>query len=115
VSGHDDAGDDADDADDERVESDSDTEDVGTDLPPDVEDTLTQLLTEGAESARRRDPDEVSAVVDTVRTVAENELPASPLRERLIHGCATVDRLAADEPLVAAEYLDAMGRLVRSA
>jgi hypothetical protein len=114
VSGHDDAGDDADD---ERAESDADadTGGVGVDLPTDVEDTLTQLLAEGAASARRHDPDEVSAVIDTVSTVATNKLPAGDLRDRLLHGCATVDRLAADEPLVAAEYLDAMERLVRSA
>ena len=106
MSGHDDAGDDVDDE--------SDTGDVGSDFPTDVEDTLTQLLAEGAASARRRDLEEVSAVVDTVSTVAENKLPTGILRERLLHGCATVDRLAADEPLVAAEYLDAMERLIRS-
>ncbi|WP_380675131.1 hypothetical protein [Salinigranum sp. GCM10025319] len=85
------------------------------DLPADVEATLAQLLAEAAGAARRRDIEEVTAVVDTVETVSRNKVPAGDLRERLEHGCATVDRLVADEPLVAAEYLDAMERLVRSA
>ena len=82
------------------------------DLPADVEATLSQLLAEAAAAARRRDVDEVSALVDTVETVSENKVPAAALRERLLHGCRVVGRLAADEPLVAAEYLEAMARLV---
>jgi hypothetical protein len=123
VSGHDDEG--ADDADGDpgegtdrtdEVDADPDTDtDGGVDLPADVEATLAQLLAEAAGAARRRETEEVRAVVDTVGTVARNKVPAGDLRERLEHGCATVDRLVADEPLVAAEYLDAMERLVRSA
>jgi hypothetical protein len=112
----DDAGaDDADGADDGSG-GDGDTgADPDIDLPADVEATLAQLLTEGGAAARRRDVTEVSAIVDTVETVARNKLPPGDLRDRLVHGCAAVERLAADEPLVAAEYLDAMERLVRSA
>jgi hypothetical protein len=89
--------------------------DSAVDLPADVEATLTQLLAEAAAAARRREGDVVSAIVDTVETVVRNKVPAGLLCERLEHGCTSVERLAVDEPLVAAEYLDAMERLVRSA
>ena len=92
-----------------------DGDDVGIDLPADVEATLTQLLAEAAAAARRREGEAVSAIVDTVETVVRNKVPAGLLSERLEHGCASVERLVVDEPLVAAEYLDAMERLVRSA
>jgi hypothetical protein len=82
------------------------------DLPADVEETLAQLLAEAAAAARRRDVDETSALVDTVETVSRNKVPAERLRDRLLYGCRAVDRLVADEPLVAAEYLEAMARLV---
>jgi hypothetical protein len=84
------------------------------DLPADVEATLGQLLTEAAAAARRREADEASALVETVETVTKNKVPADSVRERLLHGCTAVDRLVADEPLVAAEYLSAMARLVES-
>ena len=89
---------------------------IGTDadLPADVEATLTQLLAEAAAAARTRDVEEVEAIVDTVRTVVRNKVPQERLRGRLLHGCRAVDRLVADEPLVAAEYLEAMARLVAS-
>jgi hypothetical protein len=82
------------------------------DVPVDVEDALTQLLAEAAAAARRRDVDDVTAIVDTVETVTRNKVPAGFVRERLLYGCRRVERLADDEPLVAAEYLEAMERLV---
>ena len=84
----------------------------GYDLPADVEATLLQLLSEAKAAARRRDVDEAVALVETVETVSKNKVPADSLRSRLLHGCATVERLVADEPLVAAAYLEAMARLV---
>jgi hypothetical protein len=87
----------------------------GADLPADVEATLLQLLAAAAADARCRDVDAVTAVVDTVSTVSRNKLPDGVLRDRLLHGCRRVDRLVADEPLVAAEYLEAMERLVDGA
>ena len=89
-----------------------DSDDV--DLPADVETTLVQLLSEATEAAKARNLDEVSAIVDTVETVSRNKVPDDTLREQLVHGCTAVERLAADEPLVAAGYLEAMERLVRS-
>jgi hypothetical protein len=87
---------------------------TGVDLPADVEATLTQLLAESAAAARTCDVEEVEAIVDTVRTVVRNKVPQEALRDRLLHGCRAVDRLVVDEPLVAAEYLEAMERLVSS-
>jgi hypothetical protein len=106
-----------DDADDTAVDGNVGVDDdvgVGVDLPADVEATLTQLLSEAAAAARNRETGDVSAVVDTVGTVARNKLPPCELRDQLEHGCAAVQQVVADEPLVAAEYLDAMERRVRS-
>jgi hypothetical protein len=94
---------------------DSDRDSGGVDLPADVEATLTQLLAEAAADARLRDVEAVVAIVDTVETVTRNKVPPGPVRERLLHGCRRVDRLVGDEPLVAAEYLEAMERLVDAA
>jgi hypothetical protein len=119
VSGHDDGGT-GDDDPEGGTDGDAGTDesvgrsDAGTDLPADVEATLGQLLAEAAAAARRREVDEVTAIVDTVETVVRTKVPAGDLRERLEHGCTTVERLVADEPLVAAEYLNAMERRVRS-
>jgi hypothetical protein len=44
--------------------------------------------------------------------VTTNKGPAGDLKARLRHGCRRVERLAADEPLVAAAYCDAMRRRV---
>jgi hypothetical protein len=93
-------------------DGDSGSDGVAGDLPADVEAALTQLLSEAAVAARRRDVDDVTAIVDTVETVTRNKVPAGRVRERLLHGCRRVDRLASDEPLVAAAYLEAMERLV---
>ena len=101
---------------DDRVEDDTGNEHVDeesrADLPADVEAALTQLLAEAAAAARHRDVDDVVAIVDTVETVTRNKVPAGFVHERLRYGCRRVDRLVADEPLVAAEYLEAMERLV---
>jgi hypothetical protein len=99
---------------DERIATNDDRIGTDVDLPADVEVTLTQLLAEAAAAARTRDVEEVEAMVDTVRTVVRNKVPQEALRDRLLHGCRAVDRLVVDEPLVAAEYLEAMERLVSS-
>jgi hypothetical protein len=99
---------------DDRIGTDADRIGTGVDLPADVEATLAQLLAEAAAAARTRDVEEVEAIVDTVRTVVQNKVPQEALRDRLLHGCRAVDRLVVDEPLVAAEYLEAMERLVSS-
>jgi hypothetical protein len=86
-----------------------------TDLPPDVERSLAQLLSEGEEHARRRETAEALEVVESVARVAETEVPDGDLRRTLLHGCARVHTTAADEPLVAAEYLRSMTDVVADA
>lgn len=83
-----------------------------SDLPSDVEATLSQLLSEAATAARSRDRETLDAVMESVETVTTNKVPAGDLKARLRHGCRRVERLAADEPLVAAAYCDAMRRRV---
>ncbi|WP_321168143.1 hypothetical protein [Halobaculum saliterrae] len=80
------------------------------DLPADVESVLTQLVESARVAVRDGRPEEAVAAVETVRTVARNKLPDGEHRRRLVHGCDRVADLAADDPPVAAEYLDAMRR-----
>jgi hypothetical protein len=82
------------------------------DLPTDVRDTLRQLLAEAAAAARERDPGTAVDLLDTAERVAENKLPAGDLRARLLFGVERTRLLAADEPLVAAEYCRAMRDLL---
>ena len=97
----------------ERSDRDSTrVDDGGTDLPADVDAALTQLLAKAAADARCHEVDAVIAIIDTVETVTQNKVPDKETRERLLHGCRRVRRLAEDEPLVAAEYLQSMERLV---
>jgi len=86
-----------------------------TELSEDTRDRLVGCLSSAADRARERDAAAVEELLGTVRTVTENEVPAGGLRDRLDHGRTTAARLVADEPLVAAEYLDAMCRLVEDA
>ena len=88
---------------------------VTTDPPADARDTLTELLGEARERARRGETDEVEERLEAVETVAETELPDGPLKRRLLHGRSEAAVAAGDEPLVAAEYLRAMGELVAEA
>lgn len=86
--------------------------DVSDELPPDVRATLTQLLESAAEDARTRDADSVRERLRRVETVTDTEIPAGSGKERLRHGVRQVRRTVETEPLVAAEYLAAMRRLV---
>ena len=74
------------------------------DPPTDVRDALRQLLGEAAAAARERDPGTADDLLDTAARVAENKLPEGDLRARLLFGTERARELAADEPLVAAEY-----------
>mgnify|MGYP006274387795 CR=1 FL=1 len=80
------------------------------DLPADVEAALIQLVESARVAVREGRPDEAVSTVETARTVARNKLPDGARTERLVHGCERVADLAADDPAVAGEYLDAMRR-----
>lgn len=79
-------------------------------LPADVESVLTQLVESARVAVREGRPEDAVAAVETVRTVARNKLSDGERTRRLVHGCDRVADLAADDPPVAAEYLDAMRR-----
>jgi hypothetical protein len=81
-------------------------------LPADVHSTLTRHLSKATANAREGDVDGVATHVEHVESVTNNEVPASPLKERLLHGCAEVEGLAETDPETAAEYLRSMERLV---
>jgi hypothetical protein len=87
---------------------------VTDDLPTDVRDTLAQLFREGQVAIDEGEHETARETVSTAETVATNKLPAGPLREELLHGCASATRLLDPtdevEADAAAEYLAAMGR-----
>ncbi|MFC6785456.1 hypothetical protein ACFQFH_05875 [Halobaculum halobium] len=80
------------------------------DIPADAESVLTQLVESARVAVREGRPEDAVAAVETVRTVARNKLSDRRRAQQLIHGCDRVVDLAADDPTVAAEYLDAMRR-----
>jgi hypothetical protein len=86
------------------------TPSASDDLPADVEATLIQLVESARTAVREGRSDEAVAAVDTARTVAQNKLPDSERKDRLVHGCDRVADLAADDPPVAIEYAAAMRR-----
>lgn len=94
------------------------TKAVTEDLPPDVRDTLAQLFEEGQVAIDEGEYETALETVSTAETVATNKLPAGPLREQLLHGCASATRLLDPaeevEADAAAEYLAAMGRRLPS-
>lgn len=79
-----------------------------TDLPATDPPTLAQLFAEAREHAREREVDAVEALLANARATIDEEVPPGPRRERLLFGCDRVENLVADEPLVAAEYLQAL-------
>lgn len=81
-------------------------------LPADVHSTLTRHLSQARADAREGDVDGVATHVEHVESVTSNEVPASPLKERLLHGCAEVDELVETDPETAAEYLRSMEQLM---
>lgn len=85
---------------------------MSDELPPDVRATLAQALEEAAADARTRDADSVRTRVRRVETVTEEDVPAGSGKDRLRHGIRQVRKTVESEPLVAAEYLTAMRRLV---
>lgn len=78
------------------------------DLPVDVRDTLAQLFAEAGKAARERRTETALAALSTASTVVENKVPESDRKQRLAHGCERARATVADEPLVAAEYCEAM-------
>lgn len=76
-----------------------------------VEAALERALIEASDRARERDAGGVRARIERVDRRVD-ELDDEELADRLRHGCDAVRRLADDEPLVAAAYLDAMRRRV---
>lgn len=77
-------------------------------VPPDVAETLTQLLAEARDLARRGARESVRDTLDEVETIVTSELADGDLRDRLLHGCEQVGYLSGDDPLAAAEYCRAM-------
>lgn len=78
------------------------------DLPPDVHDTLIQLV-DAAADALPEDERTARASLDTVSRVVRNKLADGDRKDRLEHGCTAVtDRLDDGDHATAVAYLEAM-------
>jgi hypothetical protein len=73
---------------------------------------LARELIEAGDAARERRQGDVLRRVGRIERLASTALDDDAPRSRIEHGCAEVRTLVRDEPLVAAEYLDAMRRTV---
>ena len=80
-----------------------------TTLPPDVHQTLTQLLDSAGDAVDRGEFQTARESVETAAVVTANKVPPGETKKRLEHGFRELEPLLADEPVVAREYL----RLVR--
>jgi len=77
-------------------------------LPPDVHDTLVQLV-DAAADALPEDERTARASLDTVSRVVRNKLADGDRKDRLQHGCdAVTERLDAGDHAAAVAYLRAM-------
>lgn len=81
-------------------------------LPADVSSSLSELLDRGTNAARSRDDRTLESVLDSVETLAHHDVADDEARETLLHGCQRARATMSSEPLVAAEYLESMARLV---
>lgn len=78
-----------------------------SDLPANTS-TLARTFEEARERARQRDVETVEELLADARVTIYEEVPPGSRRERLLFGCDRAEQLAADEPLVASEYLRAL-------
>jgi hypothetical protein len=83
-----------------------------TTLPPDVYQTLTQLLESAGDAVEGGEFGTARESVETAAVVTENKVPAGETRARLQHGFRELESLLADEPVVAGEYLRLMRETV---
>ncbi|KTG27251.1 hypothetical protein [Haloferax profundi] len=82
------------------------------DLPVSVRGALTTAFDEARDAVRRGDTDTALECTDEARRIVHHKVPPGLVNEQLEHGLAAVERTAADEPVVASEYLRAMKRLL---
>ncbi len=83
------------------------------DLPARVRESLAASFDDARAAVRAGDAEVALEHVEAASRVLGHKVPPSPLKEKLRHGVAAVERTAAAEPLVASEYLRLMSRLVR--
>lgn len=85
-----------------------------TTLPPDVYQTLTQLLDSAGDAVDRGEFETARESVETAAVVTETKVPPGETRARLQHGFRELEPLLADEPVVASEYLRLLRETVES-
>lgn len=80
---------------------------------PRVDDAgLAETFSTAAGHARRREVETVEALLGRAQAQLRDQPLKPDRREQLAFGCERVEQLVADEPLVAAAYLDAMAERV---
>jgi hypothetical protein len=74
-------------------------------LPERVRDSLSAVLTEARDAVRAGDAETARECTETAADIIRHKVPPGQFQSHLEHGLAAVERTAADEPLVASEYL----------
>jgi hypothetical protein len=82
------------------------------DLPSDTREELRERFEEVATASEQRDTERATGALAAVERTVAAEVPPGGGREAIEHGVARVRVLVRDEPLVAAEWARAVGRLV---
>ncbi|WP_411963756.1 hypothetical protein [Haloferax sp. YSMS24] len=82
------------------------------DLPVSVRDSLTEAFDAARAAVRSGDTETALECLETASDIVLHKVPPGLLFERLEHGIAAVERTAADEPVVASEYLRVLVQLL---
>ncbi|WP_410767161.1 hypothetical protein [Haloferax sp. DFSO60] len=83
-----------------------------SDIPDTLSETLVATLSEAREGVRSGDVATAREQLDIAAQIIRSQLPESSVTETLTFGLTAVERTAADEPLVASEYLRSMIELL---
>lgn len=75
------------------------------DLPVGVRDALISAFEDARDAVRNGDTETTLHCLAVASRVLKHKVPPGPVAERLDHGIDAVERTAADEPVVASEYL----------
>ncbi|KAB1195991.1 MULTISPECIES: hypothetical protein [Haloferax] len=83
-----------------------------SDLPVSVRDSLTAAFDDARDAVRRGDTETALERLASASRTVEHKVPPGPVFERLQHGIDAAERTAADEPVVASEYLRLLAELL---
>ncbi|WP_416841120.1 hypothetical protein [Haloferax sp. DFSO52] len=81
-------------------------------IPESVRDELISAFDGARDAVRSGDTAAARDCLATASRLLDNDVPPGPVAEQLRHGIDAAERTAADEPVVASEYLRLVRRLL---